>query len=383
MPIASPRTWDIFCRVIDNFGDVGVCWRLALQLAREHGAAVRLWLDDLAALHALVPGVDVGRERQSVEGIEVCRWQESFAGVQPAEVVVEGFGCGLPDAYAAAVAGRDPQPVWVVLEYLSAEPWVREHHGLPSPHPRWPVTRHYYFPGFEADTGGVLRERDLFARRDAFDETDRRHFWQSLGFEPAASGALTISMFAYGHAPLTELLAEWERGAGTVVLAVPQGTLTARVREFFADGGPGCCLRRGNLEARLLPFLPQARYDELLWACDCNFVRGEDSFVRAQWAARPLVWQIYPQDEQAHHRKLEAFLDHYCADLPPAAAAAVRGLWRSWNGLDGPGGAGVAWRAFVGQFSALGAHARKWAGRLGGSGDLAGKLAQFCRDRLK
>jgi hypothetical protein len=21
--------WDIFCRVIDNFGDIGVCWRLA------------------------------------------------------------------------------------------------------------------------------------------------------------------------------------------------------------------------------------------------------------------------------------------------------------------------------------------------------------------
>ena len=26
--------WDMFCRVIDNYGDIGVCWRLAADLAR-------------------------------------------------------------------------------------------------------------------------------------------------------------------------------------------------------------------------------------------------------------------------------------------------------------------------------------------------------------
>ncbi|MBY0444112.1 MAG: elongation factor P maturation arginine rhamnosyltransferase EarP, partial [Burkholderiales bacterium] len=37
--------WDIFCRVIDNYGDIGVCWRLARQLSFEHGFAVRLMVD--------------------------------------------------------------------------------------------------------------------------------------------------------------------------------------------------------------------------------------------------------------------------------------------------------------------------------------------------
>ena len=41
--------WDVFVRVIDNYGDVGVCWRLACGLAAR-GEQVRLWLDDLTAL---------------------------------------------------------------------------------------------------------------------------------------------------------------------------------------------------------------------------------------------------------------------------------------------------------------------------------------------
>ena len=42
------RSWDVFCRVVDNYGDAAVCWRLARQLADEHGARVRLWIDLLA-----------------------------------------------------------------------------------------------------------------------------------------------------------------------------------------------------------------------------------------------------------------------------------------------------------------------------------------------
>ncbi len=43
----KPITCDIFCAVVDNYGDIGVCWRLARQLAHEHGMTVRLWVDDL------------------------------------------------------------------------------------------------------------------------------------------------------------------------------------------------------------------------------------------------------------------------------------------------------------------------------------------------
>ena len=55
-PLAPARpslSWDIFCTVVDNYGDIGVCWRLARQLAAEHGFAVRLWVDDLASFARL------------------------------------------------------------------------------------------------------------------------------------------------------------------------------------------------------------------------------------------------------------------------------------------------------------------------------------------
>jgi uncharacterized repeat protein (TIGR03837 family) len=63
-----------------------------------------------------------------------------------------------------------------------------------------------------------------------------------------------------------------------------------------------------QLSILYLPQLPQTDFDHLLWSCDLNFVRGEDSLVRAIWAAKPFIWQIYPQHDGAHHAKLDAFL---------------------------------------------------------------------------
>lgn len=381
-----PGGWDIFCRVVDNFGDIGVCWRLARQLAGEHGGTVRLWVDDLATLHALCRDVDPGTARQRIAGVDVHCWDARFRAVQPGEVVIEAFGCGLPDEYVRAIVARKPPPLWVVLEYLSAERWVPDHHGLPSPHPRWPVSRYFFFPGFVAGTGGVLGEADLAARRAAFGVDERHRAWASFGFEAPAAGSTVVSMFAYDHAPLGALLDAWEQGDEPVVVAVPQGRIVRSVLDHFRvegmDAGHG--LRRGSVEVRILPFVEQPRYDELLWSCDCNFVRGEDSFVRAQWAALPLVWHIYPQAERAHWHKLEAFLDLYCAGLPPPAAAAMRTMWHSWNGSGSSAGSvGASWRDFWAQRATLAAQARAWAAQLARFGDMAGRLAQFCAERVK
>lgn len=384
MPL--PLSWDIFCRVVDNFGDIGVSWRLARQLAGAQGAAVRLWIDDLASLRALCPQIDPAEARQRVENVEVWRWGASFPAVTPAAVAVEAFGGGLPEAYIAAMVGRSPRTLWITLEYLSAEPWVREHHGLPSPHPRLPLERYFFFPGFVAGTGGVLREADLLARRDAFGNAGRERFWTSVGFPPPAAGATVVSLFAYDDAPVASLLAAWERGEAPTVAVVPEGKIVGQVldRLGITAADTGQTVRRGSLEVRIVPFVAQPRYDELLWSCDCNFVRGEDSFVRAQWAAKPLVWQIYPQQERVHWPKLEAFLDLYCEGLAPGPAAALRGMWRAWNLMGGqPVGVGGAWGAFQAERAALGAHARIWAQKLASAGELSEKLARFCQDKLK
>src|SRR5688572_7368539 len=214
--------WDIFCRVVDNFGDAGVAWRLSRQLAHEHGIQVRLVIDDLSSLARLEPTVTLA-ERQTIDGVEVRRWPEPWSNDEPANVAIEAFGCGLPESYTAAMSRSARPTIWIVLEHLSAESWVRTHHRMPSPPPRLPLARYFFFPGFVEGTGGLLREADLLARREAFDAASRRSFWHSIGHTPPSDDALTVSLFAYAHAPFEPLLQCWRDSAQAVVAAVPEG----------------------------------------------------------------------------------------------------------------------------------------------------------------
>jgi len=395
--MSVPRSWDVFCHVIDNFGDAAVCWRLARALAAitparaENRAAVRLWIDDLASLRAMQPEVVLDAARQSVDGVEICHWVDGADFGESADVAVDAFACGLADDYAQAMAARSPKALWIVLEYLSAEPWVEAHHGLPSPHPRLPVERYFFFPGFGAGAGGLLREPGLGERRESFLRDARlpQTFWQDTGFAAPDSGASVISLFGYENPVVGELLDTWACGEKAIVAAVPHSRLSADIAAYFDAAIPpaGTSLRRGALEVRFLPFLTQDRYDQLLWVADWNFVRGEDSFVRAQWAERPFVWHIYPQSGDVQHAKLAAFLELYCGSdrLAEAFATPLRTLWLEWNDEDrfGAGSAGRAWSELARHEGALRRHAHNWARKAAATGDLAINLAKFCQERLK
>jgi len=384
---AVPRHWDIFCVAVDNYGDVGVAWRLAQQLAAEHGLAVRLFVDALVALSRLAPPVDPRREEQRVLDVEVRRWRGPQHDAPPAaisamgEVVIEAFGCGLPSAYLARMAERRIQPLWINLEYLSAEDWIEGCHGLASRQPQLPLTRHFFFPGFTANTGGLLREHDLFVRRDAFSAQSEAQgaLWRILGIDVPPARALRVSLFCYPTAPIGALLDAWEHGGDAIYCIVPEGVASAAV-DAWSGGMPAAngTLHRGHLTLARAPFVAQDDYDRLLWACDVNFVRGEDSFVRAQWAARPLVWHCYRQADAAHLAKLDAFLARYALGLAPAFATACAEFAHAWNG----GKAAFAWEAFARALPALRSHAQAWAAELGAQGDLATNLVRFAVDRV-
>ena len=374
--------WDIFCKVIDNFGDIGFCWRLARQLAGERQLRVRLWVDDLETFRVLCPQVDPTLSIQTVQAIEVRRWETSLVTPAPARVVLETFACRIPETFVQAMARQSPAPLWINLDHLSAEAWVPGFHMLPSPHPRLPLAKYFFFPGFGGATGGLLRERDLLLRRQQFLGSGELQaaFWRRAGCAPPAAHNLLLSLFAYQHAPIGELLQRCEDAATPVCCLAPlSGTLTALESYAGHALGAGNVVRRGTLEIRVLPFLEQDLYDRLLWLCDVNFVRGEDSFVRAQWAARPMVWQIYPQQEAAHFAKLDAFLDIHCAGLPATSAAAVRGLWHAWN--SGRVDAGP-WQRFASQLPALREHALRWQEKLARQADLSTRLLRFVRSKL-
>ncbi|WP_374680997.1 elongation factor P maturation arginine rhamnosyltransferase EarP [Accumulibacter sp.] len=383
MPNSATRPdWDIFCKVIDNFGDVGVCWRLARQLTSDWQLHVRLWVDDMETFRALLPEADPVLSIQELHGVEVRRWEAPFVASPPAAVVLETFACRIPDAFIAAMAQQSPRPVWINLDYLSAEAWVAGCHALPSPHPRLPLKKFFFFPGFTRDTGGLLREHDLLARRQQFAASPDQHtaFWRQAGGGPPPAGSLLVSLFAYENPAIGELLRLWQNAQTPVCCLAPLSRPLKAIESYAGHRlRAGDVVRRGVLEIRLLPFLEQSVYDHLLWLCDVNFVRGEDSFVRAQWAARSMVWHIYPQHEGAHLAKLDAFLNLYCTDLPAASATAVREFWQAWNvgHVDG-----AHWQNFALCLPTLREHARRWQEALAREDDLSTRLLRFARSRL-
>ncbi len=384
--MSSVRTWDIFCSVVDNYGDIGVCWRLARQLAAEHGLRVRLWVDDLARFHAICPDIAPGREAQHSRGVQVRRWCEPFPALRPADVVIEAFACNPPASYVKAMAEMQPKPAWINLEFLSAENWVKGCHALPSPHPRLPLVKYFFFPGFVAGTGGLPAEQGLAGARDRFQHSsaEQARLWKSMDLRAPCAGELQVSLFCYPHNALGALLRVWAAGAVPVRCLVPEGTATQALSAFFATDSlaPGAVLRMACLEIGVFPFLDQDQYDRLLWACDLNFVRGEDSFVRAQWAARPLLWHIYPQQEEAHWPKLDAFLGLYCRGLQADTATALARFWRAWNKGDAAE-VESAWFGFWERQVELRLHALRWAGELAKTGNLANNLVRFCENLLK
>ena len=375
MPQLKPR-WDIFCTVVDNFGDIGVTWRLARQLAAEHGLAVRLWVDDLRAFERICPAIDINAAQQWQQGVEVRHWPAAWVHTDAADVVIAAFACQLPSDYMDAMAGREQPPLWMNLDYLSAEDWVVGCHGLPSVKYK-SVQKIFFFPGFQPGTGGLLRERGLLEQRRQFqqDPEAQRQFLQGLGIDRAPEAQL-ISLFAYENAGLASWLDVLAADTAPTHLLVPEGRILGDVARWLEVEAlaVGAIHVRQSLTVQVLPFVRQDQYDHLLWCCDFNAVRGEDSFVRAQWAGRPMLWHIYQQDEDIHLDKLDAFLALYTKGLSPAAAEAMNGLWRAWSAGQP---IGEHWLAARDHWPELQKNAEAWCLEQGLQADLAAALVQF------
>lgn len=322
--------WDIFCKLIDNYGDIGVSWRLCADLAAR-GQQVRLWVDDASALAWMAP--------QGCAGVQVLPWSADTLAIlrttPRADVVIEAFGCELDPAwiahYARPGSGLEQAsarlPVWINLEYLSAEAFVERCHGLPSPVLHGPakgLTKYFFYPGFTTKTGGLLRESDLAQRQSAFD----RAAWlaqQGIDF----TGQRLISLFCYEPPALDALLKQLIQGRQPTQLLVTAGRAQAGVRALLQQriGQSPSADAIGALTVTWLDPMSQRDYDHLLWSCELNFVRGEDSLVRALWAGKPFIWNIYEQADNAHHAKLEAFLT--LLNAPPS----LRQFHQVWNAV--------------------------------------------------
>ena len=330
MNTTPPYTCWIFCNVIDNFGDIGVSWRLARVLQRELGWQIHLWTDDFPSLQALCP--DLASIPNIHQGIGIHAWQADHAEdtdtAPTPDIVIETFACELPDNVQTII--RRHQPLWLNWEYLSAEDSNERLHLMPSPQAGG-IQKYFWFMGFSEKSGGLIRERDY---RDAvrFDTGALRRRlmlpeknapeWLLFGYR-SDIWAKWLDMWQQAGSPLTLLL------AGTQIIdslkqsgVIPQDALQ----------NDGDVFQTTSVRLVKIPFVPQQDFDKLLHLADCAVIRGEDSFVRAQLAGKPFFWHIYPQDENVHLDKLHAFWDKAHGFYTPETASAHRRLSDDLNG---------------------------------------------------
>ena len=343
--------WDIFCQIIDNYGDAGICWRLARSLATQYDQNIRLFCDDLHTLQLIM------MEQSHLKGIEVLPWETSYQNARhPPElpdIVIQAFSCELPARYLNSILIAPQKPILINLEYLSAEPWVADFHGKPSPNTHG-LQKYFFFPGFQTNTGGLLL--DPIPKNDQEDcPKSLKTIWQQ-----SRPDSKKMSIFSYPGAPIKEWLANLNQLGEPFDIFLAFGN--AELLNLQQHQWP-------NLHLISIPFIPQDDYDWLLAHCDFNIVRGEDSFIRAQLAGKPFIWNIYPQDDGAHHTKHKAFLDLYLEGVDPRLQNLITDAmnWREaqdwWDQLP-------TWSAHAKHLQRVLIHGQS-------DGGLAGRLVQF------
>lgn len=319
---------------------------------------VRLFIDDLAIASNIIPTLNSELKSQTINHVEILTWQSANT-VQPADVALETFSCELPAEYIAAMQGNT---VWVNLEYLSAESWVSEFHARSSNNTK--PARHFFFPGFTEATGGLIREADIFQKSQLNTNKQRE------------TDALRVSLFCYPHAPVADLLNAMAESNQRVDCYVPTSSILPHIADFFNLNAieVGSNLSKKNLKVHVVPFLSQADYDQLLASFDINFVRGEDSWMRAIWAGNPFVWQPYLQTESTHVTKLNAFLDLFYADCEAHAKASIYNIHSAWvsNHITTD-----IWQNYLDALQVIKPYTLKKASKLAKQTDLASKLVIF------
>lgn len=388
-----PGQWAIFCSIVDNYGDIGVSWRLARQLANEYHFSVELWVDDWHTLTDFLRPLEpnITDTNIVIENVRLRHWPAIWPDdpefnrlFAETSVVLEMFGCAIPASVLEGMTSTCATPRWINIEYLSAEHWVGEMHNLPSPQALTldgrtkTLQKTFFMPGFTSDTGGLIREQNLVQQHHQWQRQQQALRQQTLdAFDLENTFGLWISLFCYQSSSLTSWLQTLANGSEPVLCIAPEGRMAAMLGPLYGlENCPpaGKILRKGALTVLIHPFVSQQNYDRLLSLCDLNLVRGEDSFVRAQWAGKPFIWHIYPQHDDAHLTKLQAFLALFAVDDDNSPATQVwRELSLQWN-LDDD--IGNLWQNLRPNLPALLQSTRNWQQKLAAMPDLTTALVR-------
>ena len=107
MPSATPAPalrWDLFCRVIDNYGDIGVSWRLARVLREEPSAGKR---------KILVAIDDVTEARREGKALEAAKSNEDLLKIKAYQYDIV---CNGVELSSGAIRNHRPEIMYKAFE---------------------------------------------------------------------------------------------------------------------------------------------------------------------------------------------------------------------------------------------------------------------------
>lgn len=316
-------TIDLFCSVIDNYGDIGVCYRLAKELARNK-VEISLYVDDLPTFKKICPQILPTQNIQYLndDNILVKKWVTDDYSYEPSNVVIEAFACNISPSFTDKFTNST---IWINLEYLSAEKWVESCHKLPSLQNNG-VKKFFFFPGFTPNTGGINFENN-FCKISS--KLAKDFVINKFELSPDIKDFFMCLIFTYENENLFPLIENIIKYKKKVIFLIPDSRSavylkTSPLLQKFK-------LIYSNIIFHFFPMISQDEFNYIIKASDFNIVRGEDSICQAIMSGKPFIWHIYKQKENAHIDKIKAFLEEYCLDLSSPIANVFKNAFITFN----------------------------------------------------
>jgi hypothetical protein len=278
---------DIFCQVIDYFGDVAVAYRLARALqASDPSYRIRFFCTHVQIVHQLYPNRTNSIALYAFDSIPT----------ESADVAIEAFACTLPTGYVL------PRLI-INLEYLTAESWIAEYHLQESIGMNQAGKKLFFFPSFTSSEGSLIHGDfvSLLPARTAHVSQHKRAITQELTLPQHFEERPWLLLYLYELE--ASCLADLCNSFAVIVVGLPDMAIQSK----------WLVQRRCS----------QDQFDTLITISDRLLIRGEDSLSRAMLGGRPFLWQAYRQEEAYHLVKLEALLDLF----RPLADAATLEPW--------------------------------------------------------
>lgn len=300
----------VLCKVVDNFGDIGVVFRLCRALSElKKNLEIRLVVSNLDSFAKISKGIDSTKTFQEFRGWKVFDWNDNALckkefSKNPPEFILECFQCGRPEWLEELLFS--PQfnlNVQIVnVEYLTAESWADDFHLLKSGTRSAKIKKINFMPGFTKKTGGLILDKNFmcclsekkFALNLVKQNLDKKILSEDF------SDSFKILIFSY------------PKNFDFLASAIKEFSFLKKIIVFIASGAGAdsakISLKKFKVDFVCLPFMQQEVWDAFLSLMDFSFVRGEDSFSRCCLFGNPFIWNIYPQEEEFHIVKLNAFL---------------------------------------------------------------------------